>query len=73
MARFRYLKMSLVFILAFVGVKMLLVHHYALPTHVALSFILGILSIGVAASLLGGHRDTAPLVSPLANRDEDPR
>ncbi len=31
MSRFRYLKMSLVFILAFVGVKMMIVHHYTIP------------------------------------------
>lgn len=64
MSRFRYLKMSLVFILAFVGVKMMFVHHYAIPTLVSLSFIIGILAVGVAASVVGNRRDTARLVPP---------
>lgn len=64
--RFRYLKMSLVFLLAFIGVKMLLVHHYPMPTWVSLSFICGILSIGVIASVLGPNRDTTNLDSPIS-------
>lgn len=64
--RFRYLKMSLVFLLAFVGVKMLLAHHYPIPVPVSLAMIVGILSVGILASVLAGDRDTAPLVSPLA-------
>ena len=66
MDKFRYLKMSLVFLLAYVGVKMLLAHHFPIPTTASLAIIGGILSVGVLASLLAGHRDTAPLVSPLA-------
>lgn len=71
MDRFRYLKTSLVFLLAFVGVKMLLVHHYPIPTLVSLGIISGILSVGVLASILAGHRDTAALASPLADELED--
>lgn len=65
MDRFRYLKMSLVFILAFVGVKMILSHHHPVPTGVSLSFIGGILVVGVLASILASHRDSARLVSPI--------
>ena len=65
MDRFRYLKMSLVFVLAFVGVKMILTHHFLIPPLVSLSFIFGILFVGVTASLLAGHADTAKLASPL--------
>lgn len=65
--RFRYLKMSLVFVLAFVGVKMILSHYHPIPTVVSLAMIVGILVVGVLASLVGGERDTAPLVSPLAD------
>jgi len=61
--RFRYLKMSLVFILAFVGVKFLLSHHFHLPAWVSLVVILGFLTVGVLASVL--QQDTAPLLSPL--------
>ncbi len=71
MEKFRYLKMSLVFLLAYVGVKMLLVHHHPIPTIVSLSVIMGILSVGVLASLLAGQRDTAPLVSPLLDELEE--
>lgn len=63
--RFRYLKMSLVFVLAFVGVKMMLSHHHPIPTMASLAVICGILAVGVLASLAAGKRDTARLVSPL--------
>ncbi|MGB2984782.1 MAG: TerC/Alx family metal homeostasis membrane protein [Phycisphaerae bacterium] len=71
MDKFRYLKTSLVFLLAFVGVKMLLAHHFPITTLVSLGIISGILSVGVLASILAGHRDSAALVSPLADELED--
>ena len=71
MDKFRYLKISLVFLLAFVGVKMLLAHHFPIPTLVSLGIISGILSVGVLASILAGHRDNAALVSPIADELED--
>jgi tellurite resistance protein TerC len=49
-ARFRYLKQSLVFLLAFIGVKMLLAHHAPIPIDVSLAVILGILGVGIGAS-----------------------
>ena len=67
MDRFRYLKMSLVFLLVYVGVKMLLAHHYPIPTIPSLAIIAAILSVGVVASILAGHTDSAPLVSPIAD------
>jgi tellurite resistance protein TerC len=63
--RFRLLKLSLVFILAFVGVKMLLTHRYSIPTVVSLSVILGILGVGIIASVLGAKRDLVYVVSPV--------
>ena len=56
MGKFKYLKPSLVFILAFVGVKMIISHHYPLPTWVSLSVILGILTVGVVASITANRR-----------------
>src|SRR4030095_9340132 len=53
--RFRYMRQSLVFLLAFIGVKMLLTHHLEIPITVSLGFITGILSVGVLASLLDGR------------------
>jgi tellurite resistance protein TerC len=63
--RLRYLKTSLVFILAFVGVKMILSPHYPVPVTVSLPILAGILAVGVVASWLAGGRDPAALVSPL--------
>lgn len=70
MDKFRYLKMSLVFLLAFVGVKMLLVHHYPIPNLVSLAIIGGILAVGVIASMKS-VQDSAALLSPLADEIEE--
>ena len=69
MEKFRYLKMSLVFLLAYIGVKMLLVHHYPIPNMVSLAIIGGILAVGIIAST-SVVRDTAALLSPLADELE---
>lgn len=66
--RFRYLKASLVFVLAYIGVKMLLTHHYPIPAAVSLAMVAGILGVGLLASLLGGHADTAALEPPVRAR-----
>jgi tellurite resistance protein TerC len=66
MARFRYLKMALVFVLAYVGVKLILSNHFHLPTFVSLAVIIGFLSVGILASIF--HEDTAPILSPLGER-----
>jgi len=52
MAMFRYLRYSLVLILAFVGVKMLLVSKYHVPNVVSLGIIVTTLAGGVVASLI---------------------
>lgn len=69
MDKFRYLKMSLVFLMAYIGVKMMLVHHYPIPNLVSLAIIGGILSVGILASTTV-VRDTAALLSPLADELE---
>jgi tellurite resistance protein TerC len=53
MGRFRHLKVALAFVLLFIGVKMLLHDVYVLPNLVSLAVILGAVTIGVLASLLG--------------------
>ena len=55
--RFRYLRISLVFLLAFVGVKMLLGHHYPIPTIVSLAIIVAILLVGTVGSILIARRE----------------
>src|SRR5512145_2313448 len=57
MAMFRYLKYSLVLILAFVGVKMLLVNHYHVPNLTSLAIIVATLAAGIVASLWATSRD----------------
>jgi tellurite resistance protein TerC len=52
MAMFHYLKLSLVFILGFIGVKLILVHHYKIPDGISLAVIVGMLAIGVLASVM---------------------
>jgi tellurite resistance protein TerC len=57
MAMFRYLRYSLVLILAFVGMKMLLVSHFHVPNLVSLAIILGTLALGILASVIATRRD----------------
>jgi tellurite resistance protein TerC len=57
MAMFRYLRYSLVLILAFVGVKMLLVGNFHVPNLVSLAIILGTLALGIVASVIVSRRD----------------
>ena len=57
MAMFRYLRYSLVLILAFVGMKMLLVAHFHVPNFVSLGIILGTLAAGILASIIATRRD----------------
>jgi tellurite resistance protein TerC len=57
MSMFRYLRYSLVLILAFVGVKMLLVSRYHVPNLVSLGIIVGTLAGGIIASLVATRID----------------
>ncbi len=57
--RFHYLKSSLVFVLTFVGVKMVISHHYPISAPASLSVIVGILLVGVLGSILATHVQTA--------------
>jgi len=53
--RFRYLKLALVAIIAFVGVKMILSHWVEVPITLSLGAIAGALAVGIAASLLSSR------------------
>ena len=59
MSMFRYLRYSLVLILAFVGVKMLLVSRYHVPNLVSLGIIVGTLAGGIVASLVATRIERA--------------
>lgn len=58
--KFRYLKMSLVFLLAFIGVKMILIHHHPISTLASLAIIGGILAVGILASVKSFRNSAAP-------------
>jgi tellurite resistance protein TerC len=60
MTMFKYLKMSLIFVLAFVGVKMMLHLHYEIPHLISLAVIVGFLLIGVIASLVVTKKEKTP-------------
>lgn len=59
MIMFKYLKLSLVFILGFVGVKMMLHHHVAISNRLSLGVIVGFLAIGILASVWVSRREQA--------------
>lgn len=54
--KFLHLKICLVFLLGFIGLKMLLAHLYPISTLASLAIILSILSIGIGASLLSSKK-----------------
>ena len=63
--KFQYLKYSLVFVLAFVGIKMLLTHVVHIPGWLSLVVILGALIVGVAFSLYKAKKMEASSTTPL--------
>ncbi len=65
MDRFRFIKISLVYVLTFVGVKIMMSNHYLISPMFSLFVILGILSVGVIASITSGKSDTMALKSPI--------
>lgn len=60
MDKFRYLNITLVIILLFVGIKMILHHHVDIPNLLSLAVILGALTVGILASVFaakfGSHK-----------------
>jgi tellurite resistance protein TerC len=74
MHRFVYLKLGLAVVLVWVGVKMLLLEVYKIPTVVSLGVVAAILTVTVVASLLAtrGQRrpDLPPQAEPLPSSPE---
>lgn len=71
MNKFRYLKISLVFVLAFVGAKMLLIHYIRIPILISLAIIGGILLSGILSSLLFNKEKSHPGFSPVEIPDTE--
>jgi tellurite resistance protein TerC len=58
MAMFRYIKFALVVILGFIGVKMLLEQHVQISNLHSLAVIVGVLAVGVLASLWKNYHES---------------
>jgi tellurite resistance protein TerC len=58
-SRFRYLKVSLSLILAYVGAKMAAAYYYPIAPLVSLVIIAGILAVGILASIVATYRDAS--------------
>jgi len=63
MNRFRYIKLGLVFVLAYVGVKMLISKHVHIPAAVSLGVIAGVLIIAMVTSVLATRKEASGLPS----------
>lgn len=70
MHRFRYLKVCLSLVLAYVGMKMLLVGYVTIGSATSLGIVGGILGLGLLTCLFEARADVAPLVSPLGDELE---
>jgi tellurite resistance protein TerC len=64
--QFHYLKLSMVFILGFIGSKILLTHVYPINALTSLIVIFTIMLLGIVASLLDKTRGNILATSPLA-------
>jgi tellurite resistance protein TerC len=70
MERFQYLKLSLVFVLAFVGVKMVLSDHWHIPIGISLGIILIALLSGAVGSVIATRRTRAGVTDRSAEPPE---
>ncbi|MBW3544832.1 MAG: TerC family protein [Bacteroidetes bacterium] len=68
--RFGYIKYSLVFILAFVGIKMMLANHYVFPTYLSLGIIVVALAAGMLVSVFIKPAAQVVAPSPLEEIEE---
>lgn len=59
MEKFHHIKTSLVFVLAFVGTKMLIHEVYKIPTAVSLAVVIGTILVGVLASVADNRKRAA--------------
>jgi tellurite resistance protein TerC len=71
--RFKYLKLALVFVLAFIGVKMLISHWVKIPPEISLAVVVGMLATGVGASLFTMKSSDKPDSIPADDTHAHPR
>jgi tellurite resistance protein TerC len=65
--RFRYIKLSLVFVLIYLAIKIMLIHYYPIPNIASLTIIGTVLTLGILASLFISPMDAGRSVEPLFN------
>ncbi len=70
--QFGYLKYSLMFVLLFVGVKMLIAPWFHFPSYISLGVIIGTLGAGVLASIALRKDEAEPLSEARPSPKEDP-
>jgi tellurite resistance protein TerC len=63
--RFRYLKVSMVFILGFIGIKMIADPWYHISPTSSLITIAALLTVGIVASLVAGQKERSPEERPI--------
>ncbi|EMR01125.1 TerC family protein [Cesiribacter andamanensis] len=68
MDRFSFIKYSLVFILGFVGIKLMLANHYQFPTLVSLGIIVSMLIAGMIASVIANRQTAGQVPTPLPEK-----
>ena len=66
MDKFRYLKLGLAAVLVFVGIKMMLVDLFKIPSLVSLAVIVVLLTVSIVASLLRSRREEAQALAASA-------
>jgi tellurite resistance protein TerC len=64
MHRFVYLKLGLALVLVWVGIKMLLLEVYKIPTGISLAVVLAVLAVAVTASWIRTRRSGEIATSP---------
>ncbi|MBL8879791.1 MAG: TerC family protein [Phycisphaerales bacterium] len=64
--KFKYLKSSLSFVLAYIGVKMLISDFYHIPIPVTLGVIAGTMVVGVIASIVAARNEARKAEAPAA-------
>lgn len=62
--KFRYLKLSIVVVLAYIGVKMLISAYYKIDPLVSLAVVCGVLAVGMTASIIVARRLGEPIFGP---------
>src|SRR6185295_1727692 len=57
---FRYLKVGLAIVLVFIGVKMVLMKQFPIPTPISLGVVVLIISASILASVINAQREKPP-------------